>query len=94
MLKVTSKPDGITQSDLEQIFSKYTILKSDERIEEDGSISYEVELKENESTARQKLDRTVQIIRGERYTIRVDDFRGESRRRGQPSPSPTPTPAP
>ena len=83
MLKVTGLPDGITQSDLDQIFSGYEILKYLKKSEENGSISYLVELRENEVTARQKLDRTAQIIKGERYIIRVDEFLGKDEKCGQ-----------
>ncbi|WP_413167796.1 hypothetical protein ACL6C3_13960 [Capilliphycus salinus ALCB114379] len=96
MLKVTGLPNGITQSDLDQIFSDYEILKYEMRTEANGSISYFVELRENEVTARKKLDNTPQTIRGERYIIRVDDFLGgKDENCGQhPSQPPCPTPVP
>jgi hypothetical protein len=95
MLKVTGLPDGITQSDLNQIFSKYQILTSSKKIEENGSISYLIELKENKLRAREELDTTEQIIKGEWYTIRVDQFRGgDGKQCGQPGEPPCPVPVP
>lgn len=93
MLKVTRLPDGITQSDLDQIFLGYEILTYEMRTEENRSISYFVKLRENEVTACEELDGTEHIIRGERYTIRVDDFLGEPEC-GQPGQPPCPTEVP
>jgi hypothetical protein len=93
MLKVTRLPDGITQSDLDQIFSGYEILTYGKRIEENGSISYFVELRENEVTAGERVG-TEHIIRGERYIIRVDQFLGEPEECGQPGQPACPTPVP